>query len=122
KRRQTEQSRRRRRDEWRVRDRRDRRHPVEQLHVVLVRTELEVADDQSTGPATERAVLLFVDLPENGRLVDVRRLHKIPEELGLRHVQHANAKRRTRFYLVDEELQAAPGGFELAKPVGVQDL
>jgi hypothetical protein len=93
---------------------------LQQLDVLRRPRELVVAEDGAEGHATEGAVLVLVDLLEDGALVE-RVAAELVEQLGLRRVEDLDLQHRPRLGLPDEILQAAPRRFELLKFLMVHD-
>ena len=104
-------------------DCRDLRHLAEQLDVGRRVVEVVVADQRAERLAAELAVLFFVQLLEERRLVPGRALvalQRLAEVLlGDRH--HADLQRLVGLGVVHHVVQAAPGRLELLEVLVMQD-
>ena len=94
----------------------------EQAMSSRVPAELVVADEHAVRLAAELAVLLLVDLLEQRALVELDGLLQVLEQVLLADVQDADLELLAGLGLVDEVVQAAPGGFQLLELRGVHDL
>src|SRR3546814_433384 len=82
-----------------------------------------VADQTAIGFAAELSVFLLVDLLEDRALVPGGALELLQgaSELALRDVHHPDLQHLVGFGVVDEVLEAAPGGFQPLEVLIVQD-
>src|SRR3546814_5584955 len=82
-----------------------------------------VADQTAIGFAAELSVFLLVDLLEDRALIPGGALELLQgaPEFALRDVHHPDFQHLVGFGVVDEVLEAAPGGFQPLKVLMVQD-
>ncbi len=99
-------------------------HLAEQFHVRRAVVEVVVADQAAERLAAELAVLLLVELLEDGALVPGRALELLQglAQLLLRDVHHPDLEHLVRFGVVHQVMQAAPGALQLLEVLVVQDL
>ena len=98
------------------------RHLLQQRDVLRVPAEFVIADQSAERVAAERSVLFFVNLLEDGALVELHRLVEILEQIRLADVHQLDLQAAGRLGLLHEVVQPAPGAFELLKGLGVHDF
>src|SRR5439155_7791657 len=97
-------------------------HFLEQSNVLRMAAELEISDQGAERSATKGAVLFFIDLLEDRALVELDRLVKVFEQIGLADIQQLDLETARSFRLLDEIVQSAPRAFQLLERLSMQHL
>ena len=84
--------------------------------------EFVIADQHAIRLAAQLAVFLFVDLLEQGALIEFGRLFQVFEQIALADVQHADLEVFARFGMMHQIVQPAPGRFQLLEIGVVHDF
>src|SRR5262249_28799507 len=97
---------------------------AQQLNVGRQMTEGIVADQTAVGLPAKLPEFLFVNLFEERALIPGRigELPKMPVELGLADIHHANLEHRVGLGLKDQILKTAPCALDLLKLRRMDDL
>ncbi len=109
-------------NERRVGGRCDLGDQLEQADVLRRTPEVVIANQHPVRLAAELAILLLVDLLEQGALIEFRGFLQVLGQVTLADVQHPDLEGLSRFRLVDQVVEAAPASLQLLKVGMVHDL
>src|ERR1035441_3207487 len=101
---------------------RNLRHLFKQFDVFSAAAELIVAHQRPERSAAEDAKFLFIDLLEEGALIELQRTLQIPEKVPLGDVQQLDLQHVAGFALQDQMPDSGPRGFQLLEGGIVQNL
>jgi hypothetical protein len=95
---------------------------LQKLHIFTAAAELVVADQGRERSAAEDAELFFVDLLEEGALIELGRALQIAQKILLVDIEQLDLEHVVGFALVEQVLDAAPGAFQLLERGVVQNF
>ena len=98
------------------------RHLLQQLDVFSAPAEFVVAHQRPEGSAAEYSELLFIDLLEEGALIEIQRALQIPEKIPLGNIQQLDLEHVAGFALVHQVPDSAPSGLQLLEGGIMQNL
>jgi hypothetical protein len=93
---------------------------LQQLDIFRPAAELVIPQQGAEGRAAEDAVFLFVDLLEEGALIELGRPLQVAQQFLLGDVEHADLELVAGFALIHEVLETAPTGFQFLEILVVQ--
>jgi hypothetical protein len=97
------------------------RHLIEEVDVLGLARDFEVADQGAVGRAAEGAEFLFVDLLEQRALVEFQRRLEVLHQFALGGVEHADLQAGTGGAVLHQVMQAGPAALQLLELGRVHD-